>query len=194
MKASAKTELPVIPFASREDFAAWLELNHGNENGIWLKFFKKNSGVPSVNYQEALLEALCYGWIDGHVKTFDDKAYIQRFTPRRQRSMWSKRNVGLVEQLEKEGRMKPSGIKQVEAAKADGRWDTAYHSPSKMTVPPEFIKRLSKDKAALAFYKSLNKTNLYAIGYRLQTAKTPEMKEKRMKAILEMMAQKKKFH
>jgi len=194
MKASRNAELPIIPFSSREDFAAWLELNHANENGIWLKFFKKNSGVPSVNYQEALLEALCYGWIDGQVKTFDDKAYIQRFTPRRQRSIWSKRNVGLVEELEKEGRMRPSGIAQVEAAKAGGRWDTAYHSPSNMTVPTEFIKRLSKDKAALAFYKSLNKTNLYAIGYRLQTAKTPEMKEKRMKAILEMMAQKKKFH
>ncbi|MEI6884095.1 MAG: YdeI/OmpD-associated family protein [Bacteroidota bacterium] len=189
-----KPEPPVISFASREEWSAWLEKNHANEEGIWLKFFKKNSGTPTVVYQEALLEALCYGWIDGQLKKLDENAYIQRFTPRRKRSMWSKRNADLVLQLEKEGKMKPSGIKQVDAAKADGRWDTAYHSPSKMQVPDDFIQRLSKNKKGLAFFNTLDKTNLYSLAFRLQTAKTPEIREKRMKAILEMMSRKEKFH
>jgi uncharacterized protein YdeI (YjbR/CyaY-like superfamily) len=189
-----KQDLPVIPFGSREEFGLWLEDNHSLETGIWVKFFKKNSGVPTVTYHEALLEALCYGWIDGHVKKFDETAYIQKFTPRRRKSAWSKRNADFVRQLEQEGKMKPSGLKQVESAKADGRWETAYDSPSKMSIPADFLKRLSKDKKGLAFFKTLDKANNYSIGYRLQTAKTPEAREKRMQAILEMMSMKKKFH
>lgn len=194
MKTDAKPDLPIIPFSSREEFALWLEDNHSLETGIWIKFFKKNSGVPTVTYDEALLEALCYGWIDGHVKKFDENAYIQKFTPRRRKSAWSKRNADFVRQLELEGKMKPSGLKQVEAAKADGRWETAYDSPSKMSIPADFMKRLRKDKKALAFFKTLNKANNYSIGYRLQTAKTPEAREKRMLAILEMMSKQEKFH
>jgi uncharacterized protein YdeI (YjbR/CyaY-like superfamily) len=194
MTTAAKPDLPVISFSSHKEFALWLEDNHTLQTGIWVKFYKKNSNVPTITYHEALLEALCYGWIDGHVKKFDKAAYIQKFTPRRRKSAWSKRNADFVRQLEQEGKMKPSGLKQVEAAKADGRWETAYDSPSKMSTPADFIKRLSKDKKGLAFFKTLDKANNYSIGYRLQTAKTPETREKRMQAILEMMSRQEKFH
>ena len=194
MAVYEKPELPVISFSSRKGFALWLEDNYSLDTGIWVKFYKKNSGVPTITYDEALLEALCYGWIDGQLKKFDEAAYIQKFTPRRPKSAWSKRNVELVAGLEREGKMRPPGIKQVEAAKADGRWATAYDSPSKMTVPDDFLKKLSGDKKGLAFYKTLDKTNLYSIAYRIQTAKTPEAREKRMNAILEMMSREEKFH
>ncbi len=194
MKPAGKPDLPVISFSSRKEFALWLEENHSLETGIWVKFYKKNSGVPTVRYDEALLEALCYGWIDGHIKKFDEAAYIQKFTPRRSKSTWSKRNADFVRQLEQEGKMKPPGLKQVEAAKADGRWETAYDSPSKMSIPEDFMKRLRKEKKGLAFFKTLDKANNYSIGYRLQTAKTPEAREKRMQVIIEMMSRQEKFH
>ncbi len=194
MNAAGKPDLPLISFSSRKELSSWLENNHSLETGIWIKFYKKNSGVPTVTYHEALLEALCYGWIDGQLKKFDEAAYIQKFTPRRPKSGWSKRNIGLVAQLQEEGKMKPSGLKQVESAMADGRWEFAYDSPSRMTVPADFIKRLSKDKKGLRFFKTLGKANLYSIAYRLQTAKTPELREKRLTLMLGMMSREEKFH
>lgn len=186
--------LPVISFASREEWANWLEQNYHDPKGIWLRFFKKGSGITSVNYDEALDEALCYGWIDGQVKKYDEESYIQKFTPRRARSIWSKRNVGHIARLEREGKMKPSGLKEVERAKADGRWDKAYSSPSDMTLPQDFLDELSKDVRASEFFETLNKANRYAIAWRLHTAKKPETRERRMKMILEMLARGEKLH
>jgi len=189
-----KTDLPVVHFEKAEILDDWLEKNHMNSSGIWLRIFKKNSGILSINYDQALDEALCFGWIDGQVKSYDDKSYIQKFTPRRARSMWSKRNIEHVKRLENEGRMKPSGIKEAEAAKSDGRWDRSYDSPSNMTIPEDFLNELSKDPLSEGFFNNLNKSNKYAIAWRLQTAKKTETRTKRMKAILEMLAKGKKFH
>ncbi|MCF8446984.1 MAG: YdeI/OmpD-associated family protein, partial [Bacteroidia bacterium] len=155
---------------------------------------KKDSGKPTISYSEALDIALCYGWIDGQKKAFDEYAWLQKFCPRRAKSIWSKINTGHVERLIKDGRMRPAGLLAVENAKADGRWEKAYDSPSKMTIPEDFLKELSKNKKAEAFFKNLNKTNLFSIGFRLITAKKPETREKRMKEIIEMLAKGEKFH
>ncbi len=189
-----KPELRILPFKSSKDWSKWLVKNHSSSNGIWLKFFKKNSCIRSIVYSEAVDEALCYGWIDGQAKSFDDQAYLQRFTPRRTKSIWSKRNIENIKRLSDEDRMKPSGLKEVESAKTDGRWDQAYDSPSNAKVPDDFLKQLSKNKKSKAFFATLNKTNLYAITWRLQTAKKPKTRLKRMKIILEMLAEEKKFH
>ncbi|WP_206611067.1 YdeI/OmpD-associated family protein [Mariniphaga sediminis] len=191
---SDKKELPVISFETAEEWRNWLEKNHTNEKGIWLRMYKKGSGKPTISYALALDEALCYGWIDGQMKKYDVESYLQKFTPRRPRSTWSKKNVGHIERLEKEGKMQPSGRKEVEKAKADGRWERAYDSPKNMEVPDDFIAELSKDKKALAFFESLNKTNRYAIAWRLQSAKKPETRERRKEVMLEMMARREKFH
>jgi len=193
-RKTAKEDLPIIPFASQLLWEHWLEQNHADSHGIWLRFYKKNSGIASVTYAEALDVALCYGWIDAQLKSIDDLCYKQHFTPRRPRSIWSKRNIEHIARLTKEGRMKPAGIKQVESAKADGRWDAAYDSQQNMALPDDFLTELTKDEAAFSYYKSLNKANQYAIAWRIQTAKRPETREKRMKEILEMLARGKKFH
>lgn len=187
-------EYPIIIFENQESWRDWLEQNHSQGNGVWIRIYKKASGVTSVKHAEALEEALCYGWIDGQGKKYDEVSYLLKFTPRRAKSIWSKRNVGIVTQLEKEGKMRQAGLEQVNAAKADGRWDKAYDSPSNMTMPEYFLKELAKNKKAQAFFETLNKTNTYAIGWRLQTAKKPETRQKRMKMILEMLANEEKFH
>ncbi len=190
-----KEPSPLIKsFKTPATFGSWLKKNHRTSPGIWIKFFKKHSGVPSVVYSEALDEALCWGWIDSQTKTFDEKAYLQRFTPRRPRSIWSKRNRDHVARLVKEGRMQPSGLVQVETAKKDGRWDAAYDSPKNTGMSRDFLKELSKNKKAKKFFDSLNRANLYAIAWRLQTAKKPETREKRMRDILKMLGEGKKFH
>jgi len=149
---SVRIELPVMQFVTAADLNEWLEKNHKDSSGIWLRIFKKNSGVLSVNYDQALDEALCFGWIDGQVKTYDDQSYIQRFTPRRSGSIWSKRNIEHISRLKNEGRMRPAGMKEAEAAKADGRWDNSYDSPSNMTIPEDFMNELSKDQATAEFF------------------------------------------
>jgi uncharacterized protein YdeI (YjbR/CyaY-like superfamily) len=193
-KKKSKPDLPVIFFESWQEWRSWLEQNHKNLNGVWLRFYKKGTGIPSLNHDTALYEALCYGWIDGQAKGYDAESYLQKFTPRRPRSIWSKRNIEHVIRLEKEGKMQPAGWKEVEKAKADGRWARAYDSPTSMVIPEDFLSELSKDKKALAFFETLNKTNTYAIVWRLQTAKRPETREKRKKLILEMLARGEKFH
>ena len=189
-----KSELQIISFESQNHFERWMEENNSLTEGIWVRFYKKNSFTKSINYDKALDVALCYGWIDGQVKKFDELSYIQKFTPRRSKSMWSKRNIDHVSRLEKEGKMQPSGIKEVEKAKKDGRWERAYDSPGNMEIPDDFLRELSKNKKALEFFDSLNKTNKYTIGWRLQTAKSAESREKRMKEILIMMDKGEKFH
>ncbi len=189
-----KAEIPILGFTSDKEWELWLVKNHANSNGLWLKIFKKDSGCKTVTYAEALDVALCYGWIDGQKKSNDGQSFLQKFTPRRAKSIWSKVNTEHIERLTKAGKMKPAGIKVVEEAKADGRWDKAYSSASKMTIPEDFLKELSKNKKAEAFFKTLNKTNLFSIGFRLQTAKTEETRLKRMKVILDMMKKGTKFH
>jgi uncharacterized protein YdeI (YjbR/CyaY-like superfamily) len=192
--AKKENEMPVLSFASSEEWSKWMEENHAKSNGVWLRFFKKDSGEKTVTYSEALEEALCYGWIDGQVNKFDDQSYIQRFTPRRPKSIWSKRNTEKAERLIREGRMKKAGMEQVELAKADGRWQQAYDSSTNMKLPEDFLQELSKNKKAKTFFEGLNKANLYAIAWRLQTAKKPETREKRLNEILAMMREGKKFH
>ena len=189
-----KADLPILSFLSPAEWRRWLAINHDTAKGLWLRFFKKGSGVKSIIYAEALDEALCYGWIDGQLNKYDEDSYLQKFTPRGPKSVWSKRNTEYVKRLVEEGRMKPAGLKQVEMAKADGRWEKAYDSPGKMTMPEDFLIALSKNKKAKAFFDTLNKANTYAIAWRLQTAKKPETREKRMIQILEMLSKEQKFH
>ncbi|MFK2916607.1 YdeI/OmpD-associated family protein [Dyella koreensis] len=167
---------------------------HAKAPGLLLRIYKKDSGVPSVTYAEALDQALCFGWIDGQKLPLDENSWVQKFTPRRAKSGWSKKNVAHVDRLIQEGHMTPAGLKEVEAAKADGRWATAYDSSANATVPPEFVEELARNAKAKQFYATLNKTNLYSIAYRLQTAKRPETKIKRIKLIVEMLARGEKFH
>ena len=190
----SKTDLQIISFVSQDHFESWMEENNSLTEGIWVRFYKKNSFTKSINYDEALDVALCYGWIDGQVKKFDELSYIQKFTPRRSKSMWSKRNREHVSRLEKENRMKPSGIREVEKAKNDGRWEKAYDSPGKMVVPDDFVLELSKNKRAFEFFERLNKANKYTIGWRLQTAKNSETREKRFNEMMNMMDKGEKFH
>lgn len=181
-------------FRSSKELRAWLTKEHARSADLLLRIYKKDSGVPSVTYAEALDQALCFGWIDARKLPFDATSWVQRFTPRKAKSRWSKINIGHVDRLIREGRMMPAGHKEIEAAKADGRWGAAYDSPANATVPPEFVRELSRNAKARQFYSTLNRANLYAIAYRLQTAKRPETKVKRMKLIIEMLARGERFH
>ena len=167
---------------------------HARASGLLLRIYKKGSGIPTITYAEALDQALCFGWIDGQKLPFDAASWVQKFTPRRANSAWSKINVAHVDRLIREGQMMPAGLKEVEAAKADGRWAAAYDSSATATVPPEFVKELARNAKAKQFYATLNKANLYAIAYRLQTAKRAATKIKRMKLIIDMLARGEKFH
>jgi uncharacterized protein YdeI (YjbR/CyaY-like superfamily) len=184
----------ISAFASPADFREWLENNHATSDGIWLRFFKKSSGRKSINHVEALDQALCFGWIDGQAKPGDERSWLQKFTPRRPKSGWSKLNTAHVERLTRAGRMARAGLEAVAAAKADGRWQAAYDSPRNAAPPDDFLKALGKYKKAKAFFETLNRANVYAIVYRLQTAKKPETREKRITMILEMLNRGEKFH
>lgn len=187
MKDTSK-QLPTLSFKTAGSFTTWLEKHHDKSTGLWLKIFKKDSGVKTITYAEALDVALCYGWIDGQKQSFDEQAWLQKFSPRTAKSIWSKVNIGHVERLTQSGSMKPAGLQAVEKAKADGRWENAYDPPSTMTIPEDFLVELRKNKKAEAFFKSLNKTNRFAIGFRLQTAKKQATREKRMKDIIDKLA------
>jgi uncharacterized protein YdeI (YjbR/CyaY-like superfamily) len=189
-----KDDLQILEFKTPEKFESWLSKNYTLTEGIWMRIYKKDSRVESVNYKNALDVALCYGWIDGIAKKFDEKSFIQKFTPRRAKSMWSKINIGHIERLTREGRMREPGLIEYEKAKADGRLAAAYDSPKSMTLPEDFLKEISKNKKAKEFFDTLKRTSLYAIGYRLQTAKKPETLEKRKKLIIEMLERGETFH
>lgn len=196
-KSTHKTnaiDLHIICFETGDEWRRWLEKNHHSQNGIWLRLYKKDSGIVSISHRIALDEALCYGWIDGQARKYDAVSYLQKFTPRRARSIWSKRNIEHIARLLQAGKMTPLGLKEVEAAKADGRWARAYDSPSNMTMPEDFLQELAKNKEASTFFETLNKTNRYAIAWRLQTAKKPETREKRKGVIIEMLSRGEKFH
>jgi uncharacterized protein YdeI (YjbR/CyaY-like superfamily) len=186
--------LKALSFTSPTEFRKWLEENHANSDGVWLRFFKKDSGRKSINHAEALDQALCFGWIDGQANPKDERSWLQKFTPRRARSGWSKLNTAHVERLIKAGQMARAGLEAVAAARADGRWQIAYDSPRNAVPPEDFLKALEKHRKAKSFFETLNRSNVYAIIYRLQTAKKPETREKRMAMILEMLKRGEKFH
>lgn len=188
------SKLPTKTFKTPREWRQWLAKNHSAANGLWLRIFKKDSGKETVSYAEALDEALCYGWIDGQKKKFDELSFLQKFTPRRPKSLWSKRNREHIARLIEEKRMTRAGLAEVTAAKKDGRWDKAYDAASTMTVPEDFLKELKKDKGAYAFFETLNKANTYAIAWRLQTAKRPETRAKRMEQLLVLLKARKKLH
>lgn len=185
---------PIISFNSKREWDVWLGKHYSSSNAVWVRFYKKYSGKQTFTYDEALESALCYGWIDGIVNKYDDESYIQRFTPRRSKSIWSKRNVEIVTRLMNEGKMMPSGIAQVEAAKEDGRWENAYASPANIQVPKEFLSLLEKNKKAKTFFETLNKTNKYAIVWNIQTAKKIETKERRMQKYIHMLTKGEKLY
>lgn len=186
--------MKILSFPSSSDFRKWLDKNHAKSDGLWLRFFKKTSGRKSINHAEALDQALCFGWIDGQAKPKDESSWLQKFTPRRAKSGWSKLNTAHVERLIQAGQMARAGLETVAAAKADGRWRAAYDSPRHAAPPEDFLKTLGKHRKAKAFFETLNRANVYAIVYRLQTAKKPETRKRRMGMILEMLKRGEKFH
>jgi uncharacterized protein YdeI (YjbR/CyaY-like superfamily) len=185
---TAKPELPIIPFASPGDWKTWLAEHHATSDGLWLKISKKGSGIASVSYAEALDVALCYGWIDSQKGGFDDDYFLQRFTPRKPRSKWSKINRDKVTKLIAEGEMKPAGLQEIERAKADGRWDAAYESQSNATVPEDLRSELDKNPEAATFFETLNSANRYAILYRIKDAKKPETRARRIEKYVTMLS------
>ena len=187
-------DLPILFFATEQDWADWLHKNHATSNGVWLKFAKKASGIASVNHATTLDPALCYGWIDGQTKSLDDTFYLQKYTPRRPKSIWSKINIGKVEKLIADGKMQPAGQAVIEAAKADGRWDQAYDSPANITIPDDFQAVLDANPKAKAFYATLNKTNSYAILWSIATAKKPETRQRRIDKYIDMLNRGEKIH
>jgi len=189
-----KSELPILLFASQSKWADWLAKQHDKSAGVWLKLAKKDSGIPSVTYAEALDIALCYGWIDGQRNGFDEKYFLQKFTPRRPKSIWSKINVEKVERLIASGQMKPAGLKAIEAAKADGRWEQAYASQKNISVPEDFQSALNKNKKAKAFFETLNIANRYSFLFRIETAKKAETRAKRIQQFVEILEKNEKFH
>jgi len=181
-------------FKTRKDFAVWLEKNHKTSPALWVRIAKKNSGVSSITYAEGVEVALCYGWIDAQKLPEDETAWLQRFMPRRPRSIWSKVNREKVLALIASGEMKPTGLEEIERARKDGRWEAAYDSPSAAAVPADFEKELDRHPKAKAFYKTLNRANSYAILWRLQTAKKAETRAKRMRSFIEMLEKGETLH
>ena len=172
--APAAGDLPILLFPSVASWERWLDEHHAQVPGIWMRLAKKGSTLSSITYTEAVESALCFGWIDGQAKRHDDDSYLQRFTPRGRRSVWSKINVARVDALTQAGRMRPAGLAAVEAARRDGRLAAAYDAPSTAAVPDDLKEELARRPAAHAFFESLNATNRYAILHRLQTARKPE--------------------
>lgn len=185
---------PIQPFANKKKWTNWLAKQHEKSAGIWLKIAKKDSGIASVTYDEALESALCYGWIDGQKKGFDDKYWLQKFTPRGPKSIWSKINTEKAEKLIASGEMKPAGLKAIEAAKQDGRWDAAYVSQKNISIPEDFQSALNKNEKAKAFFATLKSAERYSFLFRIQTAKKAETRARRIQQFTEMLAKGEKFH
>ena len=181
---------PIKLFKSKQDWAAWLEKNHRKHTGLWLRLAKKDSGVRSVTYKEALEAALCFGWIDGQKKPESEQAWLQKFVPRSSRSIWSKINREKALALIAAGEMQPAGLEAIENAKKNGRWEAAYDSPSGATVPADFQAALDASKKAAAFYKTLNKANTYAILWRIQTVKKAETRARKIEQFIAMLEKK----
>lgn len=188
------TELPVVSFVSVAAWEEWLTANHAGSDGVWLKIAKKDAAEPTVTYPEALDVALCYGWIDGQKNGLDDVHWLQRFTPRRARSRWSRINRDKAAALIVSGRMRPAGLREVEAAKADGRWDAAYAGQRTVDVPPDLAAALAANSEAEAFFGKLSSANRYAILYRVHDAKRPQTRAERIAKFVAMLAAHETIH
>jgi uncharacterized protein YdeI (YjbR/CyaY-like superfamily) len=193
-KGQKPDDLDRVDATSAAEWAMWLEAHHDSAPGAWLRLFRKGTSDATLTYTGAVEVALCFGWIDGQAKKLDDVSRVQRFTPRRKRSNWSKVNVERAERLVGDGRMRPAGLREIEAAKKDGRWQRAYDPPSTATVPDDFLRELRKHPKAAAFYETLNKANRFPIAYRLQTAKTPATRARRIEAIIAQFERGEMFH
>jgi len=191
MQEIPKPNKPVLTFATPKDLGQWLAVNHATEQELWVKIFKKKTGIPSVTWDDVVIESLCWGWIDGMKKSLDEQTYLQRITPRKARSLWSKRNRGHVERLISEGRMTEFGLVHVRAAKADGRWKNAY-AVKDMEVPMDFLKVLESNPQAKRFYETLTKASRRVIAYGLTSAKKPETRQKRFTIFLNMLIREEK--
>ncbi|GHE76833.1 YdeI/OmpD-associated family protein [Thalassotalea profundi] len=180
-----------VAFSTSKDLGQWLKNNHASESELWIKIYKKNTDIPSVTWNDVVVEALCWGWIDGIKKTVDEHSYLQRITPRKARSNWSKRNTEHVERLILEGRMMASGLEHVQAAKADGRWDSAY-VVSEMEVPEDFLAALECKPKVKRFFDSLTKSSRYSIAYGLLSAKKPDTRQRRFTKFMDMLVREEK--
>ncbi len=189
-----KDNLQIVSFPSREAWAAWLEEQHAVSGGVWLAIPKKGGGETGVSYPEALEVALCYGWIDGQKGKLDDRFWLQRFTPRRPGSVWSRVNRDKVLALIERGDMKPAGLREVERAQVDGRWDAAYEPQSTASVPDDLREALAANPAAADFFATLNSTNRYAILHRIHAAKKAETRARRIETFVAMLAEGKKLY
>ena len=194
MLSGMADELPTLPFASAAELEEWLEANHVGSDGVWLKIAKKGSGIASVTYAEALEVALCFGWIDSQKRGFDERFFLQRFTPRRPGGKWSQINREKAEALIDAGAMRPAGLAEVEAARADGRWEAAYAGQRAARVPDDLQRELDRNAAAREFFAGLDSANRYAILYRLEDAKRPETRERRLRKFVAMLARGERIH
>jgi uncharacterized protein YdeI (YjbR/CyaY-like superfamily) len=191
---SLPPELATLQFASPREWESWLERNHATAPGVWVKLAKKGTGIPSVTYMEAVDVALCYGWIDSQSKSLDDHQYVQRFTPRRAKSPWSKINRAKAEEFIAQGRMRPAGMREVEAAQADGRWESAYDGQRTIEVPPDLQKVLDNNPRAKKFFTTLDSRNRYAVLHRIQQAKKPETRASRIEKFVAMLNEGRKIY
>jgi uncharacterized protein YdeI (YjbR/CyaY-like superfamily) len=182
-----RRDLPIIAFKSQQAWDAWLSSQPVRSNGLWLKLAKKSSGIASISRQEAVDTALCHGWIDGQLDSFDDKYWLIRFTPRQSKSQWSEKNRARALELVKLDRMRPAGLKEIERAKKDGRWDAAYAAQGTAQVPDDLRAVLAKNKAARNFFETLDSKNRYAILYRIHTAKKAETRAARIEKFVAML-------
>lgn len=186
-------ELAVVPFETKKKWADWLARQHDKSAGVWLKLAKKDTGIPSITYEQALDVALCYGWIDGQKKSFDEKYWLQKFTPRGAKSIWSKINTEKAERLIASGEMKPAGLKTIESAKSDGRWDAAYASQKNISIPDDFQMALDKNKKAKAFFATLKSAERYSFLFRIVNVKKPETRAKKIQQFVEMLEKNEKL-
>ena len=193
-KQELLNNIPVRLFKSWEDWTRWLDKNHAKSAGVWMQIAKNTGDLKSVSYAEALEIALCYGWIDGQKKSYDDSSWLQKFTPRGPRSIWSKINKAKAEKLIKSGQMKPAGLAAIERAKQTGQWDAAYDSHSTATVPDDFQAALNQNPKAKTFFATLDSTNRYAMLFRLQTAKKAETRARRIEQFIHMLEKHEKIY
>jgi uncharacterized protein YdeI (YjbR/CyaY-like superfamily) len=192
--AKAKRDLPIIAFKSQQPWEAWLASQSAHSRGLWLKLAKKSSGITSISRQEAIDAALCHGWIDGQLDAFDDEFWLIRFTPRQSTSKWSEKNRTRALELVKLKRMRPAGLREIDRAKKDGRWDAAYAPQSTAEVPDDLRAALSKNKGAKSFFETLDGANRFAILYRVHNAKKPETRTARIEKFIAMLAEGKTIH
>jgi uncharacterized protein YdeI (YjbR/CyaY-like superfamily) len=194
MNSGKAGNLAIMAFKDQQAFVDWLQVNHATSSGLWIQLAKKASAKPSVSYAEAVEAALCYGWIDGQSKSCDEASWLQRFTQRRRRSIWSKVNREKAERLISQGRMQPAGLAEVDRAKRDGRWEAAYDSPRLATVPIELQAALERSPQASAFFQTLDSRNRFAILFRIQTAKKPTTRSRHIEQFVRMLENHEKLY